>query len=267
MVNHVHHDSALAVLAQTPDETIDLIYIDPPFGIGRDQVSSRAKSDATYTRMKYADPSDDYVVWLTTHVRELKRVLKKNGTIYVHLDYHWVHYAKVMMDVEFGVDNFLNEIVVSYNFGGRGKKCWPKKHDTILMYVKDHKDYVFNYDDIDRIPYKAPEMQKVGRSPEDAAIRIAAGQVPTDVWDIGIVGTNAKERNGYPTQKPMKLLERIILASSPSDGVVMDVFGGSGTTGEAAHKHGRNFVLVDQSPWSIEVMTDRFKNIDVVWHV
>jgi site-specific DNA-methyltransferase (adenine-specific) len=171
-----------------------------------------------------------------------------------------------MMDDEvFGPASFLNEVIWTYDYGGRGKTCWPKKHDSILVYVKDLEDYVFNWDAIPRVPYKAPEMQRVGRSLEEAEKRVALGKVPTDVWDISIVGTNAKERNGYPTQKPVKLVERAVLASSPPGGLVVDVFAGSGTAGEAAHRHGRSFTLADVSPWSYEVMKERFKDIDVNW--
>lgn len=185
--------------------------------------------------------------------------------MYLHLDHHWVHYAKVMCDEVFGRDCFLNEVIWSYDFGGRGKRCWPKKHDSILVYVKTPGKHVFNWDSIDRIPYATPEMQHVGRTPEEAAQRIAAGKVPTDVWSMSILGTNSRERNGYPTQKPVKLVERAILASSPPDGVVVDVFAGSGTTGAAAHNQGRRFVLADVSPNAIQTMKERFKELEVEW--
>lgn len=265
-MNTVFHDEALNVLKGVGDQTIDLVYLDPPFGLGHKQKLARKKAGEVLSYIEFEDPNVNYLEWLKAHLLGVHRVLKSNGTLYLHLNHQWVHRAKVMLDDEvFNPECFLNEIIWSYNFGGRGKTCWPPKHDTILVYVKDPNDYVFSYDAIPRIPYKAPDMQKVGRTPEEAEQRIALGQVPTDVWDIGIVGTNAKERNGYPTQKPMLLLERVVLASSPPDGLVMDVFAGSGTTGEAAHKHGRKFLLADTSPWAIEVMRERFKGIDVAW--
>ena len=265
MVNKIYHDNALNVLSFLQESSVDLCYIDPPFGTGNKQSLSRKQEGEVVSKLSYADPNVDYVEWLKLHVEGVRRVLKPTGTMYLHLDHHWVHYAKVMSDEVFGRECFLNEVIWSYNFGGRGKRCWPKKHDSILVYSREAGNHVFNWDEIDRIPYAAPELQKVGRTPEEAATRIALGQVPTDVWQMSIVGTAAKERNGYPTQKPVKLVERAIRASSPSGGVVLDVFAGSGTTGQAAHNLGRSFILADVSPHSIEVMRDRFKDLVVEW--
>lgn len=261
----VIHSTAIDVLINTPESSIDLVYVDPPFGTGQLQTLNRKKNGNVVGSFGYDDPNVDYVEWLKTHVEAIRHVLKPMGTLYLHLDHHWVHYAKVMCDEVFGRQCFLNEVIWSYDFGGRGKRSWPKKHDSILVYVKDADQYVFNWDDIDRIPYKAPEMQRVGRTPEEAAVRILAGKVPTDVWEMSIVGTNSKERLGWPTQKPVKLIERAIVASSPIDGVVMDVFAGSGTTGQAAHNRGRRFVLVDRHPLAIEMMRERFRDLDVNW--
>ena len=183
----------------------------------------------------------------------------------MHLDWRHVRLGQWTCDLVFGEGNFLNEVIWAYNFGGRGKDRWPCKHDNILVYAKHVGDHLFNWDAIPRVPYRAPDMQRVGRSPEEAEVRIAQGQVPTDVWDMSIIGTNSKERTGYPTQKPVKLVERVVLASSPPRGIVMDVFAGSGTTGEAAHKHGRNFVLADANPQAIDVMKKRFKDVEVEW--
>jgi site-specific DNA-methyltransferase (adenine-specific) len=164
----------------------------------------------------------------------------------------------VMCDEIFGYENFLNEVIWSYNFGGRGKDRWPMKHDTILVYVKKMGKHIFNWDDIDRIPYAAPELQYVGRSKEEAEKRIAQGQVPTDVWSMSIVGTASKERIGYPNQKPIKLMRRAIAASSPIGGTILDPFAGSGSTGAAAMSCGRNFILADASQQAVDVMKKRF---------
>jgi site-specific DNA-methyltransferase (adenine-specific) len=259
VVNTVYHRNALGVLGVTASDSVDLVYVDPPFGTGDKQSLARKKNGEIVSWITFEDPNVNYIEWLKGHMCEVHRVLKPNGTVYLHLDHHWVHRAKVMMDDEvFGPESFLNEVIWAYDFGGRGKRCWPKKHDNILVYVKDPNDHVFNWDDIDRIPYMAPGLQK------DPA-RAEAGKVPTDVWWMSIVGTASKERNGYPTQKPVKLVERAVLASSPPGGLVMDVFAGSGTTGEAAHRHGRNFVLADTSPWAVETMKERFKDVDVIW--
>jgi len=257
-MNTIHQATALSVLKATPDNSVDLVYSDPPFGTGVVQSSHG---------MAYNDVTLEYGAFLSQHLVEFHRVLKPTGTLYLHLDWRHVHIARLDCDQIFGTDNFLNEIIWSYNFGGRGKTTWARKHDNILVYAKHAGQHVFNYDDIDRVPYKAPDMQRVGRTPEDAEARIARGQVPTDVWEMSIIGTNAKERTGYPTQKPLKLVERIITASSPPGGLVMDVFAGSGTTGEAAHKHGRSFVLADTNPQAIEVMQRRLKDVPTDWRL
>lgn len=257
-MNRVYNQPAQEVLSATTPESIDLVYIDPPFGTGNKQTLNRKKDGAVVSKIDYQDPDVDYIAWLRPHVEAIRTVLKPSGTMYLHLDHHWVHYAKVMCDEVFGRECFLNEVIWAYDFGGRGKRCWPKKHDNILVYVKTPEQHVFNWDDIDRIPYMAPGLQK-------DPTRAESGKVPTDVWWMSIVGTASKERNGYPTQKPVKLVERAILASSPPGGTVMDVFAGSGTTGEAALKHGRNFILADASPWAIEVMKERFKDKEITW--
>lgn len=255
----IYHQNALSVLAETPEASVDLVYVDPPFGTGRTQSLVRQSAGDVVSCIRFEDPNNDYIEWLTTHMHGIRRVLKPSGTAYLHLDHHWVHRAKVMMDdVVFGCDCFLNEVIWAYDYGGRGKRSWPKKHDSILVYSREPEKHVFNWNDIERIPYMAPGLQK------DPA-RAEAGKVPTDVWWMSIVGTQSKERNGYPTQKPVKLVERAILASSPPGGIVMDVFAGSGTTGEAALKHGRSFILSDMSPWAIEVMQARFKDVTIDW--
>ncbi len=156
---------------------------------------------------------------------------------------------KVLLDGIFGRDCFLNEIIWAYDFGGRSRRRWPAKHDNILVYVKDRASYVFNRDDIDRVPYLAPGL--VG---EEKAKR---GKLPTDVWWQTIVGTNARERSGYPTQKPVALAERIIRASSDPGALVLDPFAGSGTVGAAAAALGRRYLLIDSNPTAIEVMRVR----------
>jgi site-specific DNA-methyltransferase (adenine-specific) len=253
------------VLSSFDDEVIDLVYIDPPFGTGSCQRMNRRKNGEIISEMSYSDTVTGYIDVLRAHVGELMRILKPTGMLYLHLDRHNVHRAKVMCDDLIGEQNFINEIIWSYNFGGRGKDRFAPKHDNILAYAKDANQHIFNLDEVDRIPYVAPEMQYVGRERDEAEKRIALGQVPTDVWDIPIIGTASKERTGYPTQKPLKLASRIITASSPKGGIVLDCFAGSGTTGAAAHKNDRQFVLVDDNKQSIDVMKKRFEGIEVEW--
>ncbi|MCX7741043.1 MAG: site-specific DNA-methyltransferase, partial [Meiothermus sp.] len=142
-----------------------------------------------------------------------------------------------------------NEIIWAYDYGGRSRRRWPAKHDTILWYAKNPHQYTFNYEAIDRIPYLAPKV--VG--PQKAA----QGKTPTDVWWMTIVPTSSREKTGYPTQKPLRLLERIVRVHSNPGEVVLDFFAGSGTTGEAAARNGRGFVLVDENPEAVEVMRRR----------
>ena len=242
MSHQVRQVSSLQLLAETKDETIDLIYVDPPFGTNNIQ-SSRSGS--------YTDPSSGYDEFVTQHLKEFHRVLKPTGAVCLHLDWHQVHVAKLACDRVFGIDSFLNEIIWAYDFGGRGKDRWPRKHDNILVYVKSNDEHVFNWNDIERIPYMAPSLQK-------DQLRAQAGKVPTDVWWMSIVGTASKERTGYPTQKPVALVERFIVALTPKDGIVMDCFVGSGTTVAAAIKTGRCSIACDVSDQSLEVMRKRF---------
>lgn len=262
-LNTVHHARALTLLKSIPNSAIDMIYTDPPFGTGDVQTMTRKAAGNVVSKIAYSDKFSNYLEFLEPHLVEMHRVLKNTGTMYLHLDWRWVHYAKVKCDEIFGYDNFLNEIVWSYNFGGRGKDRWPAKHDTILVYAKQLGEHTFNWNDIDRIPYAAPELQYVGRTREEAEKRIADGQVPTDVWNMSIVGTASKERLGYPNQKPVKLIKRAIVASSNRGDIVLDPFVGSGTTAAAALDADRKFIASDAGADAIAIMQKRFANFDV----
>lgn len=256
----------LAVAASLPDACAQLIYLDPPFNTGRTQtrVTLRTSQDADGDRTgfggrryatevagvhSYEDSYDDYPGFLEPRLREARRLLTASGTLYLHVDPRESHYVKVLCDQIFGRDAFLNEVIWAYDFGGRRRDRWPAKHDTILVYVKTPGAHFFDRDQIDRIPYLAPELV----SPEKAA----RGKLPTDVWWQSIVGTNSREKTGYPTQKPEAILRRIIQASSAPGDLVVDLFAGSGTTGAAASALGRRFLLVDANPAAIAVMRDR----------
>ena len=271
-MNRVYFGDNLAVLRGLADGAADLIYIDPPFNTGRTQARTQLKTERSAegdrtgfggqryktTRLNqraYADQFEDYEAFLEPRLREAHRVLAADGTLYFHIDYREVHYCKLLLDGFFGRESFLNEIIWAYDYGARARKKWPAKHDNILVYVKDPEHYVFNYHDLDRIPYMAPGL--VG--PEKAA----RGKTPTDVWWHTIVSPTGKEKTGYPTQKPLGILRRIIAASSPPNGTVVDFFAGSGTTGVAAHELGRRFILVDDNPQALEVMRARLAGVDV----
>ena len=150
----------------------------------------------------------------------------------------------------FGRECFLNEIVWAYDYGGRPRDRWPAKHDTILFYAKEPGRHLFNADEVERIPYMAPGLA----GPEKAA----RGKLPTDTWWHTIVSPTGREKLGYPTQKPLGVLRRIVAASSPRGGLVADFVAGSGTTGAAALALGRRFVLADRSEEAFAVMRERF---------
>jgi site-specific DNA-methyltransferase (adenine-specific) len=251
--NVVYHAKALELLKSLPDESVDMIFTDPPFNTRRVRKSSKGLS--------YIDSRDDYYNWLKEHIIECHRVLKKTGTMYLHLNEKASSYARVLiMDPVFGERNHLNTIIWSFDYGGRGKGKFAAKHEVILSYTKDMKSHVFNWEDIDRIPYMAPGLQK------DPA-KAARGKVPTDVWWMSIVGTQAKERTPYPTQKPLKLVQRAIVASCPEGGLVLDPFAGSGTTAVAAVNVGRRFVVGDESPKAIEVTTNRLLSLAIPYEL
>ncbi len=265
----------LTYLPTLPRGMFRLIYIDPPFNTGRVQKRDRFKATAneegnrvgfggrTYSIEKvespeYQDTFDDFISYIEPRIREAYRLLADDGSFFLHLDYREIHYAKVLCDTIFGRDSFINEIIWAYDYGARSKNKWPSKHDNILWYAKNPEQYIFNFDEMDRIPYMAPGL--VG--PEKAE----KGKTPTDVWWMTIVPTNGSEKTGYPTQKPLKLLERIIkIHSEPSDWV-LDFFGGSGTTAEAAARLGRKFITVDQNPEAIKIMSQRlaFAEPDII---
>lgn len=266
-INKIIFGENLAYLRTCPTESINLIYIDPPFNTGRAQQRTRIKTRASQDGDRigfqgkryqterisagaYRDSFEDYLSFLEPRLNEAHRVLAKNGSLYFHIDYREVHYCKILLDSIFGREAFINEIIWAYDYGARTRKRWPAKHDNILWYAKDPNNYVFNYEDIERIPYMAPGLV----SPEKAE----RGKLPTDTWWHTIVGTNSKEKTGYPTQKPLGILKRIIQASSMPGDMVLDFFAGSGTTGLACHELGRNFILVDNNTQAIEVMKDRF---------
>ncbi|MCA8938185.1 MAG: site-specific DNA-methyltransferase [Planctomycetes bacterium] len=262
----IYQGDNLAILKGLPDASYALIYIDPPFNTGKSQSRTRIKTlrdeqgDRTgfggrryrsevLGEMAYNDAFEDFLGFLAPRLEEAYRLLTPNGSLFLHLDYREVHYAKVLLDQIFGRESFINEIIWAYDYGGRSKKKWSAKHDNILFYAKDPKHYTFNFEAMERIPYMAPGL--VG--PEKAA----RGKTPTDTWWHTIVSPNGKEKNGYPTQKPLGVLRRIIEVHSNAGDQVLDFFAGSGTTGEAALSLGRNATLIDSNPEAIEVMRKR----------
>ncbi len=264
--NTLYFGDNLGILKTLEAESVQLIYIDPPFNTGRTQTrgttTTTRNEDSNRigfkgqrydivkeTVLSYDDEFEDFWSFLEPRLEEAWRLLNETATLYLHLDYREAHYAKVLLDALFGRECFLNEIIWAYDYGGKSKNKWPSKHDTILVYVKNPAKYYFNSTEVDREPYMAPGLV----TPE----KVELGKLPTDVWWHTIVSPTGKEKTGYPTQKPKGILRRVIQASSQPGDLVLDFFAGSGTTGAVAAELGRKFILIDQNPESIEVITSR----------
>lgn len=262
----IHFGDNLEVLRAFPDHSFDLIYIDPPFNTGRQQRRDTLRTTHSPTGERvgfggrryavtklgsraFGDVFDDYLAFLEPRLVAAQRLLRARGSFFLHLDYREVHYAKVLCDAIFGRECFQNEIIWAYDYGGRSKRRWSAKHDNILWYSANPQHYTYRYDSIDRIPYMAPRL--VG--PEKAA----RGKTPTDCWWQTIVSPTSREKTGYPTQKPLAIVERIIKVHSEPGDRVLDFFAGSGTLGAAAAAHGRHATLVDNNREAIEVMYKR----------
>ena len=262
----IHFGDNLPIIRGFEGGSFDLIYIDPPFNTGKSQARTRISTirDDNGDRVgfkgnryktirvgtkSFGDTFDDFMAFIEPRLHEVHRLLKPTGSLFFHIDYREAHYCKVQLDRLFGRAAFMNEIIWAYDYGARSKSKWPAKHDTILWYAIDPNRYTFRYDDMDRIPYLAPGLV----TPEKAA----RGKTPTDVWWHTIVSPTGREKTGYPTQKPLGILNRIVrIHSNPGDRV-LDFFAGSGTTGEAAVRNGRSAVLIDSSEEAVRVMARR----------
>ena len=262
--NRLFWGDNLHVMRQLPPESIDLIYIDPPFFSGRqynvifgDQNELRSFSDIWEGGMP------GYLIWLNARLFEMKRLLKKTGSIYVHLDWHASHYVKVEMDKIFGHDAFRNEIVWCYSSPSRVTNNFPRKHDALLFYANG-PNAVFQPDRV-RIPYSPESLSRATRNVTKKGGTIFSevklnenGKIPEDWWeDVKPASRHPGERIGYPTQKPESLLARIIKASSNEHAVVADFFCGGGTTAAVAQRLGRHWIVCDQSRVAVAITADR----------
>ncbi|HUV60470.1 MAG TPA: site-specific DNA-methyltransferase [Desulfatiglandales bacterium] len=259
-VNQLILGDNLEVLRTLPSDFIDLIYIDPPFFSGR--TYNVIWGDTNEVRTFYdiwEGGIDSYLIWLNARLWEMRRVLKKTGSIYVHCDWHASHYIKTEMDKIFGYENFQNEIVWHYQTGGASKERFSRKHDIILWYTKT-SEYKYYWDRI-----KIPRTEKaLARAQNPKGARISVEDVeknPHDVVIIQQMNPMAKERIGYPTQKPEELLKIILLASSDEGDLVADFFCGGGTTLAVAMKLKRRFIGCDSSRVATSVTLDRLVKI------
>ena len=234
-INKIYLSDNLKVLRDIKSESIDLIYIDPPFNTGKIQKYTRVSTKqspsgdrvgfggkfyrtAKKGSIEYNDCHWSYKGFITPSLQEAYRVLKPTGSLFFHIDYREAHYCKIILDEIFGRLCFQNEIIWTWDYGARSKKKWSAKHNNIFWYTKHPKHYTFNFDAMERIPYMAPGLVTKEKA--------ARGKTLTDTWWHTIVPTNGKERTGYPTQKPLGVLKRIVsVHSSPGD-IVLDFFAG-----------------------------------------
>ncbi|MDM8004702.1 MAG: site-specific DNA-methyltransferase [Phycisphaerae bacterium] len=248
----------VAFMAGLPDACCDLIYADPPFFTGKTKTQADGKHRFNDS---WEGGLDSFLDFLRPRLEQMRRLLKPTGSLYLHLDWHAVHYTKVMLDEIFGGDHFCNEIIWSYRTGGHATRWFARKHDTVLFYARQAGRQKFHvqhdgrfrtdgmkYDEQGR-PYKQTKAGRLYFHPEGPAM--------TDVWEIPFLSTVSLERTGYPTQKPEALLERIIKASSDSDDIVADFFCGSGTTLAVAQRLGRRWLGCDISPEAVDLARRR----------
>ncbi|MGN6106696.1 MAG: DNA-methyltransferase [Kofleriaceae bacterium] len=254
---------AISELPGHPDGSFDAIYIDPPFGTGTVRLGRGHR---------YADRADDpeaFVAWLAPYLEHSRRVLAAHGSLFVHLDYRAVHYVKVALDRLFGRDRFVNELIWCYAIGGKGRRGFGRKHDTILWYARTD-DWAF-YPDAVRVPRRGGSHMRVvmdGDTPvQEKTDRrtgriyrypVPAGKVPEDWWaEIETLNHSDRERVGWPSQKPERLIERVLRAVTCPGDRVADWFVGSGTTAAVAQRLGRRFVAVDRAPEAIALCAER----------
>jgi site-specific DNA-methyltransferase (adenine-specific) len=261
------HGDNLPVMRAMDADSVALIYADPPFNTGKTQRRRRMRAvrddsaerigfggrryrnEMLQSAVEFLDEYDDFLAFLEPRLHEAHRVLEPNGSLFFHIDYREAHYCKLLLDAVFGRECFQNEIIWAYDYGARPSRRWPTKHDTIFWYTKDPKRYTFRLAASDRIPYMAPGL--VGKE------KAARGKTPTDVWWHTIVSPTGKEKTGYPTQKPLGILERIVAVHTSPGDTVLDMFAGSGTAAEAAAKHGRDFIAIDRNKTAVELMQTR----------
>ena len=265
----------LEVLRGLPDKFAQLIIVDPPYGIGHSQKRTRIKSTAVESgkgdrigfggkdyisekldssNIYYEDKSDNFEEFLIPRIEASLHCLTDDGSFFVFLDDRQDAYVRVAIDKMFGNrDHFIQTLVWNWDFGARSKTQWSRKHNSIHWFCMNRKNYVFNYDAMDRIPY----MSGKGLVSEE---KLKIGKTPTSCWFHTIIGTNSKERQDtgmYPSAKPIGIIDRLVKVHSNPNDIVLDYFAGSGTTGASAEKNGRGYCLIDSNPDAVKIMKAR----------
>jgi len=249
-INKIICGDCLEVMKDMPDKCVDLCYVDPPFFTQRKRKSSKKK----YEFNDVWNSLKEYIEWMRDRVIKMYDVLKDTGSFYFHCDWHASHYLKVMIDEVFGYRNFQNEIIWHYyNIASSSKRLFARNHDTILWYSKENKKQTFNFEEL-RIPYEeGSSYAKRGWSKQSKYPPHPRGKIMDDVWRMPTINNMAKERLGYPTQKPEALLERIIKASSNKSDLVLDPFCGCGTAMAVSYRLKRKWIGMDISPTAISL--------------
>jgi site-specific DNA-methyltransferase (adenine-specific) len=255
---------ALVLLGTLPDASVDLAYADPPFATGK--VRSAADSGGVEHRYddRLHDP-DAYRAWLEPHLAELHRVLAPSGSLFLHLDHRMSAYARIALDGVFGRDRFRNEIIWRYGLGGRApSNAFARKHDVLLFYARGPANTFHRLRGAitPAMEAKYTHADEHGRYQHSYGRRyyLKGGKPFDSVWDIPSISPTSAERSGYPTQKPLALLERVIAATTDAGALVIDPFAGSGTTAVAAQRLGRRFVCGDRSPEAIAITCRRLEH-------
>ena len=246
---------ALEIAARFPQNSVDFIYADPPFFTNRKQTGGTNAPVTLTFEDRWQGGLHEYLAWLEARVRAMRGMLKPQGVFLLHLDWHAVHYAKVLCDRIFGTDRFQNELIWYYQTGGASKDRFSRKHDSILLYSMAES---FHFDGQSVAIPRTPKAMKRARCPTGARIKATdTHKNPDDVLLVPALNPMARERNGYPTQKPVALLETLIKALCPPNGTVADLFCGSGTTLVAAQRLGRKWFGCDTNAAAVHLARRR----------
>jgi len=258
-VNRLILGDNLEILKTIDSETIDLIYLDPPFFSNRNyEVIWGDEGEVRSFQDRWSGGIDHYIAWLKERIEQMHRILKTTGSIFLHCDWHANAYIRVdILDKIFGTNNLRNEIIWSYQRWTAGKSAFQKTHDTIFFYSKSktNKFNVLTEAYSEKSAHQAKRFTKIeaGKLVQNYTEDTIREKSMRDVWEISILNSQAKERIGYPTQKPETLLQRIIECASDEGDTVLDPFVGGGTTVAVADRLNRKWIGIDQSVQAVKV--------------
>ncbi len=258
--NLIYCGDNLEVLSKFPDNSVDLIYADPPFFSNKQyEIIWGNGAEQKIYEDRWKGGINVYIEWMEPRIAQCFRILDDGGSMYLHCDYHANAHLRILMDKIFGDKQFQNEIIWYYHTGGASKKRFARSHDTLLFYTKG-KDWTFNWE---TVKFKRTEKAlKRALNPKGARIDVDdIYKIPEDVLEIQQMNPMGKERLGYPTQKPEALLKPLILVSTNKNEIVLDPFCGCGTTLSVAQQLGRKWIGIDVSPIACNLMKERLNKI------